>query len=332
MGSAITPGPVSSVSMEKKKTERLSPKRLDSRIPNWLKGSLLVLTGAFLWGTLVVVTKGASHLDPFSVATVRAALASLGCFSWLALKKPRLLKVSFRSLCWLFLYGGATCAFSYAGFTVALRDLSVAASEVIFYTFPLFTTILGIFILKERPTGAQFFSCFLIVAGVLCMTALTDGGSGASFSLKGTLAAVLSMVGMTIQSLVGRKNALEKWISTETLFSYAQLFGCAWIAFYKTLTTGWSDIPGIAPVSWLLLFYMGFITTFLGYGAYNLGLRYISAASASMLASFEMVTAVVLAAAFLKTPPTRGEIIGCAVILTALALGTSGVKRRIAAP
>jgi drug/metabolite transporter (DMT)-like permease len=292
---------------------------------------LLVLFGAFLWGTLVVVTKGASHLDPLTVAVMRCAMAALGCFAWFGFRNPRLLRVGPGSrampLFCLFLYGGATCAFMYAGFTIALRTLSVAACEVIFYTFPLFTTFLGIFVLRERPSAAQVFACVLIVSGVFLMTSLSGpGGSAprAALPLAGVAGAALSMLGMTIQSLVGRGNAKKGWLPVETLFSYAHLFGLFWIVLCKSVFSGWGDLPRISAASWLLLAYMGFITTLLGYGAYNLGLRYVSAATASMLASFEMVTAVVLDAAVLKTVPTRGEIVGCLVILAALALGTRG--------
>jgi O-acetylserine/cysteine efflux transporter len=300
-------------------------------LTNWIKGALLVLFGAFLWGTLVVSTKGAAHLDPLTVATIRSAMAALGCFAWFGLRNPRLLRVgSRRSLFWLFLYGGATCAFMYGGFTVALQSLSVAACEVIFYTFPLFTTCIGIFALRERPTAAQALACVLIVAGVFLMTSLTgpgeDGAGDAvtSLPLAGAAWAALSTAGMTIQSLVGRRNAQTGWMATETLFSYAQFFGFLWLALCKSATGDWSDLAGISPASWLLLSYMGFITTLMGYGAYNLGLRYVSAATASMLASFEMVTAVFLAALILGNIPTRGEVAGCLVILAALALGTRG--------
>lgn len=299
-------------------------------LPNWAKGSLLVLFGAFLWGTLVVFTKGAAHLQPMTVATVRAGMAALGCFLWFGLKNPRILKVDGRTLFLLFLYGGATAGFLYGGFTVALSYLSVATSEVIFFTFPLFTTLAGVVFLKERPTGAQLLSCLLIIVGVFSMTALTGEENKASFPFWGVAAAVLSLLGMTIQSLVGRKNAQKNWLPTEALFSYAQLFGFVWMALYKSLTTGWGDIPSVTPASWLLLCYMGFVSTLFGYGAYNLGLRYISAATASMLASFEMITAVTLTALFLKIIPTTAEVVGCAVILVALTLSTRSAKQQAA--
>ncbi len=298
------------------------------RLPDWLKGSLLVLFGAFLWGTLVVATKGATQLQPQTVATVRAGLAALGCFLWFGFASPRILMVGPRAFFFLLFYGGATAGFMYVGFTVALTYLSVATCEIIFYTFPLFTTLLGALILKERPTGMQIFACILIIVGVGCMTALTDPRNAqASWPLWGVAAASFSMVGMTIQSLVARKNARENRLPTATLFAWAQLFGFFWIVLYKSLTTGWSDLPHITPASWLLLAYMGFVTTLLGYGAYNLGLRYISAATASMLASFEMVVAVLLAAALLKAIPSTGEIAGCLVILAALVLSARSAKR-----
>lgn len=296
------------------------------KLPDWLKGSLLVLFGAFLWGTLVVATKGATYLQPLTVATVRAALAACGCFVWFGITNPRMLKVSPRVFVLLFFYG-ASPACMYAGFTIAMTYLSVAAGEVIFYTFPLFTTIIGIFYLKERPTGMQVLACVLIIVGVVCMAVMTDEANvQTSLPFWGVFTATLSMAGMTVQSLIGRKNARENWIPVQTLFTWAQFFGFVWLALAKSLMTGWSDVPSVTPSSWLLLAYMGLISTLIGYGSYNLGLRYIKAATAGMLASFEMITAVLLATVILGTFPSRGEVVGCVIILIALVLSARSAQ------
>lgn len=301
-------------------------------LPNWLKGSLLVLFGAFLWGTLVVATKGAGHLEPLTVGTVRSGMSALGCFLGLLTIAPQTLKVDRRQLVFLLFYGGATCGFLYGGFTVALSVLSVATSEIIFFTFPLFTTLLGIVVLGERPSKMQIVACLLIIAGVAAMTGMSgdvpSNNIESSRYLLGLFAAGLSVAGMTTQSLAGRKNAEKNWMATPTLFAYAQLFGFFWMALCKTLTTGWGDLPDISASSWLLLSYMGFITTLMGYGAYNLGLRYISASTASMLASFEMITAVSLAALLLKEMPSSGEILGCCLIFAALVLSGRSASRQ----
>ena len=300
-------------------------------ISNWAKGSSLVLFGAFLWGTLVVFTKGAAHLEPTTVAVVRGALSTGACFLWLGITKPHILKIESRMFFPLF-FCGLPAACMYMGFTIALKTLSVATCEIIFFTFPLFTTVLGIFILKERPTALQVVACFLILAGVVCMTVLPEGHSEGDTppSVVGFIGATLSMSGMTAQSLIGRRNAQKNWLSTETLFAYTQLFAFFWMVPYKALTAGWGDLPDILPASWLLMAYMGIIATFLAYGAYNLGLRYIHASTASMLASFEMVTAVTLAAAALGTWPTAGELVGCIVILTALVLSSQSARKQSA--
>ena len=106
-------------------------------MPNWLKGSALVLFGAFLWGTLAAFSKEASTLHPVTGAAVRAFLAALGCFVWFGVRSPDVLKVELKDLALLFVYGGASAGFLYSGFMTALTYLSVAATEVIFYTFPL---------------------------------------------------------------------------------------------------------------------------------------------------------------------------------------------------
>ena len=295
-------------------------------LPNWLKGSLLVLLGAFLWGTLVTVTKGAAHLKPLTVATVRVALSAACGFLWFGLRSPALLRIERRDLNWVWFFGGLSAASLYGGFTVALRHLSVATTEVIFYTFPLFTSLGGAILLKERPTVVQIVSGLLILSGVACMAILSDSDAQHSYSLVGIGTAVLSVFGMTAQSLLSRWNGREKRLPPWTLFTWGQLFCFFWLTLAKTLFEGWGDVAAISPASWALLLYMGVIATFVGYGVYNMGLVHVSAATGSMLASFEMVTAVALTALFLGTIPSRGELLGCCIILAALFMSARGAR------
>lgn len=295
-------------------------------MPNWLKGSALVLFGAFLWGTLAAFSKEASSLHPVTGAVVRAALAALGCFAWFGVRNPDVLKVGLKDLALLFVYGGASAGFLYSGFMTALTYLSVAATEVIFYTFPLFTTFFGSLLLRERPTVMQILSGILILAGVLCMALLTDSGTKTSFPLPGLIAAMLSVLGMTVQSLTMRWNGRSGWLRPWTLFSWAQFFAFVWLALYKSLTLGWADLPSLSGASWGLLLYLGFVVTLLGYGAYNLGLRYVRASTGSMLASFELVTAVVLSVILFHAIPSTGETLGCIIILIALVMSARGAQ------
>jgi len=293
----------------------------------WLKGSALVLLGAFLWGTLAAFSKEASSLHPLTGATIRAGLAASGCFLWFGVRDLEILKVRLKDLIILFFYGGASAGFLYGGFMTALTYLSVAATEVIFFTFPLFTMFFGALILKERPSTMQVIAGILILIGVLSMATLTDSETTASsFPLPGVIAALLSVTGMTVQSLTMRWNGKTGWLQPWTLFSWAQFFAFIWLVFYKTLTTGWGDIPGLSGTLWGLLLYLGFVATLLGYGAYNLGLRYIRASTGSMLASFELITAVALAALLFQRVPSTGEILGCLIILVALVLSARGAQ------
>ena len=76
---------------------------------------------------------------------------------------------------------------------------------VIFFTFPLFTMFFGALILKERPSTMQVIAGILILIGVLSMATLTDSETTASsFPLPGVIAALLSVTGMTVQSLTMR--------------------------------------------------------------------------------------------------------------------------------
>ena len=289
-------------------------------LPDWLKGSLFVLFGAFLWGTLVTISKGAAQIPPLTIAFMRVVLASLGCLVWFGIRNPSILKIKMKDAAWLFVYGCVATSFTYGGFTVALRHLSVAACEVIFYTFPLFAALGSAVFLKERPTVTQIVSGLTLLFGVFCMAALTETPHEEAYPLIGLVTVGLSVFGITVQSLVGRWNGKAGYMPAWSLFCWAQFSAVFWIGLAKTIFEGWGDMASISGPSWLVLAYLGFVATILGYGMYNYGLRWVSAPTGSLLASFELVTAVILSAAVLGNIPSFGEVLGCAIVLFALAL------------
>lgn len=107
-------------------------------------------------------------------------------------------------------------------------------------------------------------------------------------------------------------------------FFYTHLFGSVWISLYKTMADGWSDFVTLTAAEWGLIAAVTLITTIIAYSAYYTALKYISAPTASLLASVEIVGAVILTSLAVRTWPTIPEMLGCAIIFCAIGLAAWG--------
>ena len=100
------------------------------------KGVLLVLLAGVLWGTLGPVGKALSlvETDTLTVVFSRALLAGLAAFLFLAVKAPGHLRLRASQVPLLLFYSLFGVCAIYCGFFMSLNWLSVALTEVIFFS------------------------------------------------------------------------------------------------------------------------------------------------------------------------------------------------------
>ena len=90
----------------------------------------------------------------------------------------------------------------------------------------------------------------------------------------------------------------------------------------KSVFIGWADIANFTPFLFSILLLQAISGSLIAYGLFYSALKYIPAATVSLLCTLEMVLAVALTAVTLGTVPTLREVVGCAVIISAIVIST----------
>jgi len=283
---------------------------------------LLVLLAGVLWGTLGPVGKALSlvETDTLTVVFSRALLAGLAAFLFLAVKAPGHLRLRASQVPLLLFYSLFGVCAIYCGFFMSLNWLSVALTEVIFFSYPLLIALLSPLITGERPAPMEIAGAAVIFLAVVLAVGPSLFSGGLTVSLPGLAWAALSAMGMTFYSLFARLCARGGNVPQGTLFVYGLLFAAAFMGIGKTLTSGWGDLASLEPgqVGWILYLSLG--ATLFGYSSFYLGLRHVTAATAGVIGTVELVTAFALSFFAMGQPVTRNELAAAAMIVGAIAL------------
>ena len=287
---------------------------------NIRKGSVLVICATVCWGLISPLAKiiSAADIDLMTLMVFRSLFTiavSLLCLFLVG--SPARLRVDRETLCFYFLCGFFSIALAGGCYLKSLSYLTVAQALVIHYTSPLVTLAGSMWITREKPTLLHAAAGVIIVAGVFAGM----GGSLTAFSsvsAAGVIWAALSVIGLSGQTLVGRRFSISHETDRFAMLLYSSISGCILLFAYKTIFTGWADVRLITPRIFSLMCFVGFTGSFLAYGLFYASLKYIPAAAVNLFSTFEIVVAVGLTALLVGQIPSGYEILGCALIMTAI--------------
>ena len=188
-----------------------------------------------------VFVKQVSHIPPMEVVFFRTTVASAFCIIGLYHANADW-RGSNRSLLLLRGLFGTTALFF---FFVTLQNIPLASAMTIQYLSPIFTSIIAIFILKEKVRAMQWIFYAIAFAGVLTIEQI-DTRISPLYLAIGIVSAFCSGVAYNlVRSLRGREHPL-------TVVLHFQLVGV--IAGFISLFFEWRTPQGW---DWLYLFLVG---------------------------------------------------------------------------
>lgn len=283
------------------------------------------------WGVVSPVARilALRGVDMTTAVVLRAFLVVLLVFLWIIVTDRRILRLTARESAVLFIYSIFAVPMTGACFMFSLKYLTVPAALIIHYTFPLVTLLGDLWITKERPTPLQYLAAVMVVAGVWTGV-FSKSAPGESFSLPGILWGSMAVLGLAGQFIAGRVLiSRERMPGTKLLF-YSHLFGWLIMALFKHFSAGWGDIPALQAYDLGLILTMTLFGSIVGYGAYCVSLRYVSASTASHICTIEIPSGILLAALMSNEIPTIREVGGSLLIIVAILLASlpEGALRR----
>jgi drug/metabolite transporter (DMT)-like permease len=266
---------------------------------------LYIALAALLWSTSGLLIK-LIDLNPFAIAGLRSLIASALMIAWLKGK-----------LHFNFSYPQLAGAFSYAItmiLFVSATKLTTAANAILLqYTAPVFTALLGAWILKERVTRFDWLIITTVIGGMLLF--FIDRLSFAGF--WGNIMAVGSGVSMSYFILCMRMQKDASTLETILLGNILTALICVPFYFQQTPTI----------INWLALFYMGTLQIGLSFIIYSAAIKYVKAIDAVLMQVVDPLLNPIWVFLIIGEAPGSWAILGGLIVLTAVTYRNIRVNR-----
>jgi len=270
-------------------------------------------------GSLPATRLAVASLDANFVTAARAAIAGLIALPVLVVgrRPPPWRELPKLGLCALCLVAG------FPGFTaIALRSLPAAHGGVVLGVLPLATAVAATLLDRDRPSPA-FWVCSGLGAALVVGFALNRGGGALRPADALLLAAVAcAALGYTVSAQLSRR------LSARDVISWVVVLA---LPISVPLSLAWlpADPGAVAPFAWACLAYLGALSMYLGFFAWNAGLALGGVARVGQVQLVQPFLTFAIAAALLGER-IDAETTICALAVVALVFASR--RARIGAP
>lgn len=280
------------------------------------KAAPVFVTGAaILWGILVIFIKNLSvaGLSSMEIVSLRAYGAAFILMIGLLLYNKKLLKIRLKDA-WCFVGTGVVSIvfFSYCYFKNVTVS-SVAVSSILMYTSPIWVTLFARVVFREKISKQKLVALVMAFAGCVLVSGIT-GGVG-RVSAEGLLLGLGSGIGYGLYSIFGRI-ALEKGYHPMTVSTYTFLFACVGVLPFVKPAEIWTKMNA-APGLWGWALCMVLFSTCMSFTLYTIGLKYMEAGRAAVLATLEPIVTTLVGVVVYKEMLSLVMILGIVMVLGA---------------
>lgn len=270
-----------------------------------------VLVGATLLGSLGAWGRTIYHYegDPMTVVTWRALIGAAVLAALLAAFQPDLLRVRPRDLPFFAVYGFIGVTLNFWTYFSAVKYTSLAVAITLLYTYPAFVALLSALFLREPLTTTKLEAIAVTLFGS-ALVAQVYAADLLRLNLRGILFGLLTGLSMAAYSIFG-KHAMSRY-PPWTVVLYAFTAGGLFLA----LGTGSHLLAAIGypAAAWLWIVGLALIPSLGGYALYTLGLRDLPASRASVIATWEVVTAAALGWILFGETLAVPQLVGAALV------------------
>ncbi|MBT2570739.1 EamA family transporter [Planococcus sp. ISL-110] len=279
------------------------------------KGVLLVMLAAICWGISgviadILMNKG---WGPVVISFYRGFIGLLFFFVWFLLHFKKNWMVSPHLYIWA-LIAGVGVAGNFTFYFLSIQASSVAVAATLMYTAPVFVLLTSFLLRLERSTWFKWGSIAGVLSGIVLLTGAYNTDS-ISVSLLGAAAGLASAISYAL-FIFSFKKASEYGKPQLTL-TIAFLSFCL-ILFVLVDNQESAAVLTSADVGWFFL--LGIVGAGISFILYLIGIQSTTAATASMVAMVEPVTASLLGVVLLGVDLTLIQVLGMVIILMTITI------------
>lgn len=197
-------------------------------------------------------------------------------------------------------------------FLKGLSQIEAGRASVIIANNPIFIALFSAYFFNERLSPVKILGIIISVAGAVIVISrgrisdVLQGGIGPGEVY--ILGCVASWVAF---SLIGK--AVMSSLSPLQAVTYGSVAGTLLLSVPAFMESGLSFFY-YSPGQWLLIFYLGFFGTVLGFLWYYQGIQKIGPTRAGLFINFVPISGIVLAFIVLKEPITMSLLIGTVLV------------------
>lgn len=262
------------------------------------KAIIFVFVAATLWSTSGLFIK-IIDLNPLTIAGMRSAIAAVLMIA-LMNKKLRF-TWSYPQIAGAIAYSVTVILF------IAATKLTTAANAILLhYTVPVFTALLGAWLLKEKVTRFDWTIIGIVVGGMALffLDKLTPGG------LWGNIMAIISAVTFALMIMYMRMQKRGSPMETIILGNLITAFICLPFIIIEPPTGA----------SWPPLLYLGLFQIGFSFVLYSMAIKYVTALDAVLIQTIEPLLNPIWVFLVIGEVPGFWAIAGGIIVLTSVTI------------
>ena len=278
-----------------------------------MHGYILIVMASILWGTMGIFAKLSFEFGilPETLIALRLAISFATLSIILILFDRDSLKIQKADVFFFLIFGVFAIALQRISYFYAVDLTTATVAAILFYTYPVFVTLLASLLLKEKITYGELLAIALTFLGVALVVKLYDISS-LSFNLVGIIFGLLSSLFFVFYFIATKKlrNRYASW----TLTLYGDGIGA--LTLTPIIATSFPQITEFPLQLWLLIFTIAWIPSLLAYLLYSHALKYVKASRGSVLSVLEPLSAALFSTVFIRESLEKLQIVGIALALT----------------
>jgi drug/metabolite transporter (DMT)-like permease len=287
------------------------------------RGYLIALLGVAIWSTTAIFIRylnDAFDMPAMAIAFWRDFFVAIALvFFFLLINRNRF---RFGHIHLRFIVGyGLTLAIFNSLWTVSVKMNGAAIATVLIYSSAAFTALYERWFLGGRLGWRKALAILLSLFGCVLVSGVYNP---AAWKLNpwGILVGLLSGIGFTAYSLLGKKSA-SKGINSWTALMYSFVVASLFLLIFNLFPDPSSHNAPLTRLFWLGDSFWGWLVLVVlaigpsigGYGLYTYSLGYLSASVANLIATLEPSMTAFLAYILLGERFTPAQILGSILIL-----------------
>ncbi len=289
------------------------------------KGTIIGIIGVVFWSTTGVLLGyliTTYKIPALLLALWRSLFVCAALAPAIFLIRRSLLSIKVSQIGFYLFYGFILAVFN-SIWTLSVQANGAAVATVLGYSSAGFTATIAWWIFKEKLGWPKITAIILSLGGC---SMVADAFSSEMWRLNplGVSTGLLSGLLFAVYTLLGKETArqnINPWTSMLYSFAFSSLFIMIFNLFPSLPGAAGSInalLPHLPTNGWLILIFLAFVPTVLGFGLYNMSMHYLPASIANILATLEPAMTAVEAYIFLNERMSMIQIAGSVLILSAV--------------